>query len=150
MEAVRFTTSDSGDNCDNACEAIGEECIEDMLFLQSAEEVASWALEVGVACSQILDRCDIGESPIFLEDNGVCTFCSNPNHPGWDNGNRCGAQWDIRQRICPCTSTLVESTSTTTPEESTTELPDGKYIILFKKITMKGFHTTFAILFHTR
>merc|ERR1719173_75018 len=122
---VRFTTSDSGDNCDNACEAIGEECVEDMLFLQSAEEVSSWALEVGVACSQILDRCDIGESPIFLEDDGVCTFCSNPNHPGWDNGNRCGAQWDIRQRICPCTSTLAESTSTTTPEESTTELPDG-------------------------
>jgi len=121
---VRFTTSDSGDNCDNACEAIIEQCIEEMLFLQSAEEVASWALEVGVACSQILDRCDIGESPIFLEDNGVCTFCSNPNHPGWDNGNRCGAQWDIRQRICPCTSTLTESTSTTTPEESTTELPE--------------------------
>eukprot|EP00493_Phyllostaurus_siculus_P002414 UN02427 len=121
---VRFTTSDSGDNCDNACEAIGEQCIEEMLFLQSAEEVASWALEVNVTCSQILDRCDIGESPIFLEDNGVCTFCSNPNHPGWDNGNRCGAQWDIRQRICPCTSTLAESTSTTTPEESTTELPE--------------------------
>merc|ERR1712200_222887 len=121
---VQFTTSDSGDNCDNACEAIGEECIEDMLFLQSAEEFSSWSLEVGVACSQILDRCDIGESPIFLEDDGVCTFCSNPNHPGWDNGNRCGAQWDIRQRICPCTSTLAEFTSTTTPEESTTELPD--------------------------
>merc|ERR1719285_1512876 len=121
---VRFTTSDSGDNCDNACDAIGEECIEEMLFLQSAEEVASWALEVNVTCSQILDRCNIGESPIFLKDNGVCTFCSNPNHQGWGNGNRCGAQWDIRQRICPCTSTLAESKSTTTPEESTTELPE--------------------------
>ena len=110
MQAVRITTSGSGDNCDNACEAIGEECIEDMLKF----------------------------------------WMDGPNHPGWDNGNRCGAQWDIRERICPCTSTLAESKSTTTPEVSTTELPDGKYIILFKKITMKGFHTTFAILFHTR
>jgi len=76
-----------------------------------------------------LDRCDIGESPIFLEDNGVCTFCSNPNHPGWDNGNRCGAQYDIRERNCPCTSTLAESKSTTTSEVSTTELPD-EYVMV--------------------
>eukprot|EP00492_Amphilonche_elongata_P002662 TRINITY_DN293_c0_g1_i3.p1 TRINITY_DN293_c0_g1~~TRINITY_DN293_c0_g1_i3.p1 ORF type:complete len:449 (+),score=79.85 TRINITY_DN293_c0_g1_i3:76-1347(+) len=86
-----------------------------MLIHQSAEEVASWALSVGVSCSSIGDRCDMGESPIFnyshWGNENLCTFCSNPNHPGWLNGNRCGAKYQIRERICPCTSTPIGTTT---------------------------------------
>merc|ERR1719150_3714012 len=86
-ETVQITTSEPGQSCDNACGAIEKECVEDMLIHQSAEEVASWALSVGVSCSSIVDRCDIGESPIFnysvWGNENLCTFCSNPNHPGW-------------------------------------------------------------------
>merc|ERR1711953_1460206 len=79
------------------------------------EEVASWALSVGVSCSYIEDRCDIGESPIFnyshWGNENLCTFCSNPSVPGWLNGNRCGAKYQIRERICPCTSAPIETTT---------------------------------------
>eukprot|EP00493_Phyllostaurus_siculus_P021589 UN21917 len=89
VDTYRFTTSEPGQNCDQACGLMEEECVEDMLLLYSAEEVASWASAVGVTCTAIVDRCGIGESPIFNWRNGECTFCSNPNHPGWLNGNRC-------------------------------------------------------------
>eukprot|EP00492_Amphilonche_elongata_P005673 TRINITY_DN8_c1_g1_i10.p1 TRINITY_DN8_c1_g1~~TRINITY_DN8_c1_g1_i10.p1 ORF type:complete len:606 (+),score=115.12 TRINITY_DN8_c1_g1_i10:210-1820(+) len=112
-ETVQITTSEPGQSCDNACGAIEKECVEDMLIHQSAEEVASWALSVGVSCSSIEDRCDIGESPIFnyslWGSENLCTFCSNLNHPGWLNGNRCGAKYQVRERICPCTSTPIDN-----------------------------------------
>jgi len=111
-DTFRFTTSGLGQNCDDACGAIEEECVEDMFLLYSAEEVASWALAVDVTCTAIVDRCDIGESPIFNWRNGECTFCSNPNHPGWTNGNRCGARWHDRERICPCTSSSFTAAPT--------------------------------------
>eukprot|EP00493_Phyllostaurus_siculus_P020994 UN21319 len=125
---VQFTTSGPGENCAEACGAIEEECIEDLLILQSAEDVESWASAAGVQCASIIDRCDIGESPIFnysiWENENLCTFCSNPNHPGWLNGNRCEAKYQVRERICPCTSTFVGTTDSpveSTTAESTTE-----------------------------
>ena len=129
---VQFTTSGPGENCAEACGAIEEECIEDMLILQSAEDVESWAFAAGVQCASIIDRCDIGESPIFnysiWENENLCTFCSNPNHPGWLNGNRCEAKYQVRERICPCTSTFMGTTDSpvkSTTAESTTELTDS-------------------------
>jgi len=113
VETIQFTTSGPGQSCDNACEAIAGECVEEKLVLQSAEEVESWAHAVGVTCSEIIDRCDIGDSPIFNYKHwgkeNKCTFCGNPLHPGWLNGNRCGAQWHHRERVCPCTSTPIEA-----------------------------------------
>jgi len=110
VETIQFTTSGPGESCDNACEAIVGECIEEKLVLQSAEEVASWALAVGVTCTEIVDRCDIGESPIFnysiWEREGLCTFCSKPSHPGWLSGNRCRAKYQVRERICPCAAKI--------------------------------------------
>merc|ERR1719454_1296155 len=106
---ARFAMSEPGHNCHDACSSIDEECREDMLFPQSADEVVSWALEAGVTCTSIVERCDMGESPIFKD--GICTFCNNPNHPGWGLeffGNRCQAQWRDRERICPCTSTSTD------------------------------------------
>eukprot|EP00493_Phyllostaurus_siculus_P001411 UN01419 len=111
-DTFRFTTSELGQNCDYACGEIEEECVEDMFLQYSAEEVASWALAVDVTCTAIVDRCDIGESPIFNWRNGECTFCSNPNHPGWTNGNRCGARWHDRERICACTSSSFTAAPT--------------------------------------
>merc|ERR1712147_109876 len=120
-----------GENCAEACGAMEEECIEDMLILQSAEDVESWALAAGVKCASIIDRCDIGESPIFnysiWENENLCTFCSNPNHPGWLNGNRCEAKYQVRERLCPCTSTSMGTTDSpveSTTAESTTEPTD--------------------------
>merc|ERR1719454_288106 len=109
VKKPRFAMSEPGHNCHDACSSIEEECREDMLFPQSADEVLSWALEVGVVCTSIVERCDMGESPIFTD--GLCTFCNNPNHPGWGMeffGNRCQAQWHHRERICPCTSTSTD------------------------------------------
>merc|ERR1719192_579971 len=112
-ETVQITTSEPGQSCDHACGAIEKECVEDMLIHQTAEEVASWALSVGVSCSYIDDRCDMGESPIFNwrhhENENLCTFCSNPNVAGWQNGNRCGAKYSIRERICPCTTEPIDA-----------------------------------------
>merc|ERR1712079_184072 len=109
VETVRFMTSEPGQSCNTACEPIGE-CVEEKLVLQSAEEVASWALAVGVTCTEIVDRCDIGESPIFnysiWEREGLCTFCSKPSHPGWLSGNRCRAKYQVRERICPCAAKI--------------------------------------------
>ena len=128
MDTYRFTTSEPGQNCDQACGLMEEECVEDMLILYSAEEVASWASAVGVTCTAIVDRCDIGESPIFNWRNEECTFCSNPNHPGWQrNGHRCGVQWGQRERICPCTSTSTSPTVAPTNRLITVPFPfDGK------------------------
>jgi len=134
VETYRFTTSEPGQNCDQACGLMEEECVEDMLILYSAEEVASWASAVGVTCTAIVDRCDIGESPIFNWRNEECTFCSNPNHPGWRlNGHRCGVQWGQRERICPCTSTSTSPTVAPTnrlitidPTTAPTQMPTSQ------------------------
>merc|ERR1719173_260679 len=101
-----FTTSEPGQSCAKACEAIEEECRADMLLLQNAEEVASWALAAGVTCTSIVERCDHGDSPLFnWRSQPVCTFCSNLDPQEWQNGRTlCRAFFGGRKRICPCTS----------------------------------------------
>ena len=101
---ARFTISEAAQGCDHACAAIGEECRNDMLYLTTAEQVESWALAVGMTCTSISQRCDMGDSPVVY-DGGLCSFCNNPDHPGWTNRNPCSIAWHGRQRLCACTST---------------------------------------------
>ena len=106
-----FTTSEPGQSCKDACESIEEECRADMLFLQSAEEVASWALAANVTCTSIVEQCYWAVAPLFnwshpkfTNNELVCTFCSAPEL-GWNSGTVCNARFASDTRICPCSST---------------------------------------------
>jgi len=103
-DEARFTISEEAQHCDDACAEIGEDCRDDMLYLTTAEQVESWALAVGVKCASIPQRCDMGDSPVMSGD--VCTFCNNPDHPGWTTRNPCRSRWHGRRRLCACTSTM--------------------------------------------
>merc|ERR1712242_274961 len=125
---AKFTTSQPGQSCTDACKSIEEECRADMLFLQSAEEVASWALAVGVTCTSIVEKCSHAVAPLFnwshpkfTNNELVCTFCSEPE-PEWKYGTVCNARFASFTRICPCSSTW-SSPPTQTPTTSPTDLP---------------------------
>jgi len=125
---AKFTTSEPGQSCKEACESIEEECRADMLFLQSAEEVASWALAANVTCTSIVEKCSWAVAPLFdwshpefTNNELVCTFCSEPE-PEWKYGAVCNARFGSDTRICPCSSTW-SSAPTKTPTSSPTDLP---------------------------
>eukprot|EP00493_Phyllostaurus_siculus_P004655 UN04676 len=123
---AKFTTSQPGQSCKDACESIEEECRADMLFLQSAEEVASWALAVGVTCTSIVEKCSHAVAPLFnwshpkfTNNELVCTFCSEPKPSDLLFGTVCNARFASFTRICPCSSTW-SSPPTQTPTTSPT------------------------------
>lgn len=102
---ARYIISDPAQHCDDACASIGEECRNDLLYLTTAEQVESWAFALGITCASTTQRCDMGDSPIL--SGNICTFCNNPDHPGWTTRNACRSRWHGRQRICACTKKVL-------------------------------------------
>jgi len=111
---VEWHLSVPGGNCDATCVSIGGECNPDYIFPGNEASVLTAALETGVACAKVADRCDMGETPLFLASSGTCAYCSNGNHPGHTEDARtatpvCQRRWGDRERFCPC-SHVVDST----------------------------------------
>jgi len=109
---VQWVIGGAGQNCIDACDLVGKACSGDMLWPQSQSYVQDAAKAAGVTCESSVERCDMGESPLYGGGEGkgaVCTWCANVEHPGWsmvpaDPAQLCRRGWGERTRLCPCTA----------------------------------------------
>jgi len=107
----KWVLGQKGDDCEEACAAIGGVCQPEKLWPQSANWVLGRSARAGIEC-EAYKACHLGESPM-LDAKGRCSYCDDATHRGWtlqQDGypkNLCTRKYRKRMRFCPCNMQAV-------------------------------------------